>query len=112
VLEMTAEQILKAFDSIRVWQRGDRRAPHKPLLILLALGRLARGEKPQMEYSEIEGKLGSLLEEFGPSGSNASRNYPFWHLATDGLWKLDGPAEILVRPTGATPNIGDCAPIT
>lgn len=104
---MTPDEILKAFDSIRVWQRGDRRAPHKPLLILLALGRLARGERPQVEFAEIEDKLGHLLEEFGPSGSNASRNYPFWHLATDGLWKLDGPAEILARPTGATPNIGE-----
>jgi putative restriction endonuclease len=104
---MTPDEILRAFDGIRVWQRGDRRAPHKPLLILMALGNLARGEKPRVEFAEIEGKLGSLLEEFGPSGSNASRNYPFWHLATDGLWKLEGPAEILARPTGATPNIGE-----
>src|SRR4051812_42094938 len=98
---MTNEEILKAFDGIRVWQRGDRRAPHKPLLILLALGRLARGEKPSVEFSEIEEKLGRLLEEFGPSGSNMSRNYPFWHLKTDGLWHLTGPNEILSRPTRA-----------
>ena len=104
---MTPDEILKAFDNIRVWQRGDRRAPHKPLLILLALGSLARGENPRFEFSEIESKLGRLLEEFGPSGSGASRNFPFWHLATDGLWQLDGPAEILARPPGATPTIGD-----
>ncbi len=71
---MTADEILKAFDKIRVWQRGARRAPHKPLLILMVLGRLARGEKPRIEYAEIEGKLGRLLEEFGPSGSIATRN--------------------------------------
>lgn len=39
---MTPDEILKAFDNIRVWQRGDWRAPHKPLLILMALGSLAR----------------------------------------------------------------------
>ena len=104
---MTPDEILKAFDNIRVWRQGDRRAPHKPLLILIALGNLARGEKPRFEFAEIEGKLGRLLEEFGPSGSNATRNYPFWHLATDGLWQLDGPAVILARPPGATPTIGE-----
>jgi len=25
---MTPDEILKAFDNIRVWQHGDRRAPH------------------------------------------------------------------------------------
>ncbi len=104
---MTPDEILKAFDNIRVWQRGDRRAPHKPLLILMALGNLARGEKPRVAFTEIESKLGRLLEEFGPSGSGASRHFPFWHLATDKLWQLDGPAEILSRPPGATPTIGE-----
>ena len=61
---MTSDEILNAFDNIRVWQRGDRRAPHKPLLILMALGSLARGEKPRAEFAEIEGNLGRLLEEF------------------------------------------------
>ena len=34
---MTQDEVIKAFDSIRVWQNGDRRAVHKPLLVLLAL---------------------------------------------------------------------------
>jgi len=34
---MTRAELLSAFDRIRVWQRGDRRAVHKPLLVLLAL---------------------------------------------------------------------------
>jgi len=33
---MTRDEILVAFDLIRVWQQGDRRAVHKPLLVLLA----------------------------------------------------------------------------
>ena len=40
---MTPDEILRAFDNIRVWRQGDRRAPHKPLLIRMALGSLARG---------------------------------------------------------------------
>lgn len=107
VLVISPDAILSAFNNIRVWQRGDRRAPHKPLLVLLALGNLVRGEQPQVEFADIEGKLGRLLEEFGPSSSGASRHLPFWHLATDGLWQLNGPAEILARPPGATPTIGE-----
>ena len=102
---MTRDQLLAAFNSIRVWQRGDQRAVHKPLLVLLALARLASGEPPMVEFAEIEPQLKSLLEEFGPSGSEASRHYPFWHLRTDGLWELKGPDAILNRPPAATPTL-------
>jgi hypothetical protein len=77
---MTRDEILAAFDRIRVWQQGDRRAVHKPLLVLLALGRLLRGESPVVEFAGIEDKLGKLLEEFGPSGSEKTRHNPHLHL--------------------------------
>jgi hypothetical protein len=50
-------------------------------------------------------KLGKLLEEFGPSGSEKTRHNPFWHLRTDGVWQLAGPAEITSCPAGGTPTI-------
>jgi hypothetical protein len=102
---MTRDEILAAFDRIRVWQQGDRRAVHKSLLVLLALGRLLRGEAPLVEFAGIEDQLGKLLKEFGPSGSERTRHNPFWHLRTDGVWQLAGPAEITSRPAGATPTI-------
>jgi putative restriction endonuclease len=40
---MTREEILQAFDRMRVWQQGDRRAVHKPLLVLLALAKVGAG---------------------------------------------------------------------
>jgi len=102
---MTRDELLTAFDRIRVWQRGDQRAVHKPLLVLLALARLARGDRPMVEFAELENKLKELLEEFGPSGSEVTRHYPFWHLRTDGLWQLTCPDAILSRPPGATPTL-------
>ena len=48
---MTRDEVLAAFDRIRVWQQGDRRAVHKPLLVLLALGRLLRGESPLVKFA-------------------------------------------------------------
>jgi len=99
------DELLRAFDRVRVWQRGGKRAVHKPLLVLLALGRLARGEPPTAPYADIEADLAKLLAQFGPSSAAASTHYPFWHLRTDGLWILQGPSRILDRPPGATPSL-------
>jgi putative restriction endonuclease len=102
---MTRDEILQAFDRMRVWQRGDQRAVHKPLLVLLALAKVAAGGTAMMDWNDAEPVLKELLEEFGPDGSGNSRHYPFWHLKTDGLWQLDGPANILSRPPAATPTL-------
>ena len=102
---MSRDEILQAFDRMRVWQRGDQRAVHKPLLVLFALARVCAGETTMMDWNEAEPRLKELLEEFGPDGSGNSRHYPFWHLQTDGLWQLEGPPAILARPPSATPTL-------
>lgn len=111
----TAIEVLDAFENIRRAQRAGIYAPHKPLLILLALARVQRGEPRMVEFTEIDTLLKQLLAEFGPSSAAKSRHYPFWHLATDGhgaLGDLSGPREVLRRPAGATPSLGDFESIT
>lgn len=105
VLAMTRDEILAAFNAMRVWTKGDRRAVHKPLLVLLALSRVNDHTSRTMDWNDAEPLLKGLMEEFGPTGSSATRHYPFWHLQTDGLWQLDGPPEILNRPAGTTPTL-------
>jgi len=102
---MTRDEVISAFNAIRVWQNGDRRAVHKPLLVLLALARVKDATARSMDWNDAEPLLKSLLEEFGPDSSANTRHYPFWHLQTDGLWKLEGPPEVLNRPAGATPTL-------
>ena len=41
---MDTEAILHRFDDLSIWKQGDQRAPHKPLLVLYALGRWQRGQ--------------------------------------------------------------------
>jgi len=106
----TAIEVLDAFENIRRAQRAGVYAPHKPMLILLALARLQRGEPRLVEFTAVDALLKQLLAEFGPSSAAKSRHYPFWHLATDGhgaLWDLSGPREILKRPAGATPSLSE-----
>ncbi|MDP3611017.1 MAG: hypothetical protein Q8R98_04135, partial [Rubrivivax sp.] len=58
--------ITKRFEALTIWQRAGERAPHKPLLLLLALGLLSRGTT-LVPFVEYEHKLADLLREFGPS---------------------------------------------
>lgn len=102
---MTREEIIQAFDRMRVWQRGDQRAVHKPLLVLYALSKIGPDGAAMIDWNEAEPHLKALLEEFGPDSAANSRHYPFWHLKSDGLWQLDGPESILSRPAGATPTL-------
>lgn len=102
--------VLNAFDAIRPARAADGYKPHKPLLLLLALGRIQRGEPRLVEFVEIEPRLKVLLLEFGPTKSEANRHLPFWHLHTDlggALWDLSGPAALLNRPASTAPNIGE-----
>jgi putative restriction endonuclease len=78
--------VLKLFDDLTVWSSGDQRAPHKPLLILYALGRYRPGEPSEIPFAEVSRDLTELLKEFGPSRKSYHPEYPFWRLQNDGVW--------------------------
>ena len=40
---MDSKAVPKRFDDLSIWKQGDQRAPHKPLLVLYALGRWQSG---------------------------------------------------------------------
>lgn len=77
---------------VNAWRKGDKRAPHKPLLMLFAIAQLHRGEK-QNPFQVVDEHLSKLLETFGPPNPT-SPTYPFLRLANDGIWQVDGVQEI------------------
>lgn len=77
---MTPAEIKARFANLNIWQRGDQRAPHKPLLVLYALGKLSRGEGPQIPYREVDEDLRRLLQEFRPDRKSYHPEYPAWRL--------------------------------
>lgn len=62
---------------INVWKKGDQRAPHKPLLILLALATWRRTGSSRLVFQEAERELAPLLQSFGPPSTKPQPQYPF-----------------------------------
>ncbi|MBQ1119705.1 phosphorothioated DNA-binding restriction endonuclease [Streptomyces sp. B15] len=73
--------------ALRQWTSGHERAPHKPLLLLYALGRFQAAPQSELRYTEIEKDLAHLLREYGPP-RRTSPSYPFHHLVRDGVWEV------------------------
>ena len=108
---MTPEHLLEAFDWLNVWKKGGVRAPHKPLLLLLVLGRVRRGEPRLASYGrDVHESLKRLLKDFGSPRSHLRPERSFWHLRSDRvrsellqsesgkLWELVGDEGLSKRP--------------
>jgi putative restriction endonuclease len=84
--------VLARLAALRQHRQGGQRSPHKPLLVLLALGRLTRDGSSELPWSAAESALADLVAEFGPvsaTGRAQSAAYPFTRLRADGIWVLD-----------------------
>src|SRR5581483_2189532 len=83
-----AERIAGTFEKINIWHRRNERAPHKPLLLLLALARVLRGNPRLEEFRSYEDVMRNLLIKYGPERKSVHPEYPFWRLQADGLWEV------------------------
>lgn len=89
-MQQTNQAILQKFKDIRTWKRGDIRAPHKPLLLLLAISRLLNGEE-EIPYESIHETMKNLLNDFGRPTRDPRPYFPFVRLASDGIWRFNKP---------------------
>lgn len=110
----TQLNVLSRFAALRQHQRNGQRSPHKPLLVLLALGRLAETGSSTLPWSVAEPALANLIAEFGPpsrTGRAQSAAYPFTRLRTDGVWVLDQDVQMdLVGPLAERQAAGSFEP--
>ena len=97
------DALLQRFQDLNVWRRRGERAPHKPLLILLALGRLKSSDQRLMPFDQIEEKLSKLLEEFGPPRKSPHPELPFFHLTNDGVWEIEDQEPLRIRRGSKNP---------
>lgn len=91
---MKAPDLLPLFAGLRQHQTGGQRAPHKPLLLLWSLARVARGELRLAPWSVLHDPVERILAEFGRPGARANAHYPLWRLRSDGLWAVEHEDEL------------------
>ena len=94
------DDLLERVQTIRVDSRHGRRSPHKPLLLLLAIGRHYNGYERLVAFGDIEGDLNTLIRRFGLPDSRENAYLPFWHLRNDGLWQIDRPELVRITTAG------------
>lgn len=103
---MADEPILNYFNDLSIWKQGDQRAPHKPLLVLYALGRWQAGQK-DITFCQVEPNLTALLSEFGPPRKSDHPEQPFWRLQRDGVWTVHTPPGLALKTGDDIPRIGE-----
>lgn len=97
---MKPDDLLKRLAKVGTYKRRDERAPHKPFLLLLALGRVARGRKRLVSYAGMEPHLRRLLQDFGPPRKVVHPVFPFRWLLTDELWEIPRFSELSTNASG------------
>ena len=84
MMSSSSDHLLQRVAGIRVASREGRPSPHKPLLLLLAIGRYLNGHDTLVAFEQIEADLNSLIRRYGLPNSRENAHYPFWHLQNDG----------------------------
>ena len=92
---MTSKDIMDKFQNMNVRKIEGQYSPHKPLLVLYAIGKLRRGEERLIPYSQVDEDLGKLLQKFGSEEMKDRTNYPFWRLRNDSLWEVTDEDQLL-----------------
>lgn len=101
----TQKTLQHKVSNISIWRKGDQRAPHKPLLLLLTLSEYRKGHDRLFNYgNEIHQQLLELLVSFGPSRREHYPNMPFWRLARDGFWDLESHEEWSLQKNNKQPS--------
>jgi putative restriction endonuclease len=89
---MTRDDLLAKLASLRQAPIDQKRAPHKPLLLLWLFGQFAATGSSAASYEQAEAPVSQLINDFGPpvASPSAARQraaMPFVHLERD-LWDL------------------------
>jgi putative restriction endonuclease len=102
----TREKLLTKVREVSVWKQGGERAPHKPLLILYALGKLLNGDT-EIRFKKFYDPFKQLLQEFGPPRKSYHPEFPFWYLRTEEFWDIQPATGWAMKRGGSSPSKSD-----
>ena len=82
------DKFLQEIQKIKVNRIGQVVSLHKPLLLLLTIGKVYNGHKNLFLFDEIEKELARLISKYGlKNTSRINPQYPFIYLASNSsIW--------------------------
>jgi len=86
---LAKQEILDHVKNLNTAKSGDKRYPHKPLLLLVAIKKLKDGER-EISFDEVRKIMTPLLDVFAPPVVSHNVDNPYWRLQQDGLWNVQG----------------------
>ncbi|MEU6150142.1 HNH endonuclease [Actinosynnema sp. NPDC047251] len=82
-------ELMATLGDLNRYRRDGPPSLHKPLVLVWAIGQVARGHDRLYPWPAFREDVRAVLAEFGTGG--ATPQYPFWHLGADaGLWETHG----------------------
>lgn len=87
---------------LKVWKRRGIRAPHKPLLMLVALRAALEDGDRLLPFHQWDQRLRPLLRKYTTSKS-LHTEYPFWRLQKDGIWEVPDVNALIRRRSNDDP---------
>ncbi|MBF2755579.1 MAG: HNH endonuclease [Gammaproteobacteria bacterium AqS3] len=92
---ITDAEIIEKLGNLKFVNRsGGNRSPHKPLMVLLALGKVAHKEPRFLSYVNIRAEGEKLIRKFGPKAKKPDPALPFTHLVTNKVWEIENMERI------------------
>jgi putative restriction endonuclease len=91
---MTLQELVDEIDLQPAFEQNGKRAPHKPLTLLYALGQALRGRR-LVSFRDAEPQLAMLLDRFGPPRATQHPEQPVWrlrlyHRSPTSFWQIAG----------------------
>lgn len=98
------DNFYKEVQSIKVNRVGQVVSLHKPLLLLLTIGKIFNGHKNLFLFDEIEYELAGLISKYGlKNTSRINAQYPFIYLASSSnIWSCSIDKTNLAHPDAAS----------
>lgn len=90
--------------SLNRYARRGYVANHKPLMVLVAFGRVAAGSPRLTPFPQIEDLMKRLLFRYG-GVEQATASYPFWRLQSDRIWEVEGADGLPARDGNTDPPV-------
>lgn len=98
------DNFLEEVRKIKVNRVGQLVSLHKPLLLLLTIGKVYNGHKNHFLFDELEYELTSLISKYGlKNTSKVQAQYPFIYLASNSsIWICSKDKNDLAHPDAAS----------